>query len=317
MPTDLHQQRGAEHDQQRRRGHHLARAGPGEQAEERIEQIAAGEHQRRDRAADQRRGAGGLGEAQLRCALAAGARAAAPAPAAARPPCPGTAGSRRRAGRRPAAGGRAPPGCAARSTVAESASARPATSAPRQSNSPVSSASAADRRRGEHQLRDAEAEDVAPHREQARQLELEPDQEQQHHDAELGDREDALGRVEQLQPVGADDHARQQVGDDRREPREARDRHADHGGGEQHEGEAEQAEFGRVMFIACGVIRYVSVGRIGRSQRASDAAAAVAATRMLRNSAGRSRIAPNRGRFILRAARPEADAAAMAAWPML
>ena len=50
----LHQQRGAEHDQQRGRGHHLARAGPGEQAEERIEQIAAREHQRGDGAADQR-----------------------------------------------------------------------------------------------------------------------------------------------------------------------------------------------------------------------------------------------------------------------
>ena len=53
------------------------------------------------------------------------------------------------------------------------------------------SASARDRRRGEQELRDAEAEDVAPHREQARQLQFEPDQEQQHHDAEFGDGEDA------------------------------------------------------------------------------------------------------------------------------
>ena len=55
MPDNLHQQRGAEHDEQRRRGHHLARAGPGEQAEERIEQIAAGEHDRRDGAGDRAR----------------------------------------------------------------------------------------------------------------------------------------------------------------------------------------------------------------------------------------------------------------------
>ena len=106
---------------------------------------------------------------------------------------------------------------------------------------------AADRRRGEHQLRDAEAEDVAPHGEQAGQLELEPDQEQQHHDAELGDGEDALGRVEDAEPVRADDHAGHQIGDDRRKPREARDRHADHRGGEQHEREAEQAEAGRMV----------------------------------------------------------------------
>ena len=67
---DLHQQRGAEHDQQRGRGHHLARAGPGEQAEERIEQIAPGEHQRGDRGGDQRGRACGLGHAQLRARLA-------------------------------------------------------------------------------------------------------------------------------------------------------------------------------------------------------------------------------------------------------
>ncbi len=106
---------------------------------------------------------------------------------------------------------------------------------------------ATDRRRGERQLGDTEAENVAPHREQAGQLELEPDQEQQHHDAQLGDREDALGRIEQLQPVWADDHARQQIGDDRREPREAGDWDADHRGGEQHEGEAEQGEACRMI----------------------------------------------------------------------
>ena len=41
---------------------------------------------------------------------------------------------------------------------------------------------------GEHELRGAEPENVPAHLEQARKLQFEPDQEQQHHDAELGDR---------------------------------------------------------------------------------------------------------------------------------
>jgi hypothetical protein len=44
----LEQQRRAEHDQQRRRRHHLARAiALGEEAEQRVEQIAAGERSAR------------------------------------------------------------------------------------------------------------------------------------------------------------------------------------------------------------------------------------------------------------------------------
>ena len=86
--------------------------------------------------------------------------------------------------------------------VAESASASPATSAARQSNRFVSKASARDGAGSERKLRDAEPENVAPHREQAVELELEPDQEQQHHDAELGDREDGLGRANSPSPYG-------------------------------------------------------------------------------------------------------------------
>jgi hypothetical protein len=119
-----------------------------------------------------------------------------------------------------------------------------------QRGAPVEHASeqgeAGERRGGEHQLRDAEAEDVAPHREQAAELELEPDQEQQHHDAELGDGEDGFGPAENAEPVRADHHARNQIRDDRRELCEPRDRYADHGGGKQHQGEGEQTDFGRV-----------------------------------------------------------------------
>ena len=102
---------------------------------------------------------------------------------------------------------------------------------------------AADRERGQRQLRGAEAEDVAPHRQQPAELELEPDQEQQHHDAELGDRDDAFRRRERREPVRADDDAGDEIGDDGRQPEPARDRHAQDRGGEQHEAEREKAEF--------------------------------------------------------------------------
>ena len=107
---------------------------------------------------------------------------------------------------------------------------------------------------GDQDLRDAEAEDVLAHGEQAVEFQFEPDQEQQHHHAELGDGEDALGRRENAEPVGADDHAGDQIGDDRGEPREARERHADHQGGEQHEREAEEVDAGRMMIH--GMVRF-------------------------------------------------------------
>ena len=243
---DLHQQRGAEHDQQSCRGHHLARAGPGQQAEERIEQIAAREHQRGDRAGDQRGRARGLGHAQMRARLAArchqrhqreqrhhrhvleqqdreGALAVRVLQMAAllqdaqrdrgggereREP-----GDERAAPVEPAAHERQP----------------------------------GDGKPGDQNLRDAEAENILAHGKQAVELQLKPDQKQQHHHAELGHGQDALGRRENAEPVRADDHAGDQIGDDRGKPREARERHADHQGGEQHEREAEEVDAGRMM----------------------------------------------------------------------
>jgi len=49
----LHGERGAQHHEERRRRHHLARAGLGEQSEERIEQIAARDHDQCNRAGDE------------------------------------------------------------------------------------------------------------------------------------------------------------------------------------------------------------------------------------------------------------------------
>ena len=50
--------------------------------------------------------------------------------------------------------------------------------------------------------------------------------------------DDALGLSERREPVGADDDAGDQIGDDRGEPGEARNRHADHRRGEQHQARA-------------------------------------------------------------------------------
>ena len=98
-------------------------------------------------------------------------------------------------------------------------------------------------RRGHGQLRGAEAEYGSSHRHQPAELELEPDQEQQHHDAELGDRNDALGRAEHREAEGADDDAGDEIGDDRRQPEPPRDRDAQDSRSQQHDPECEKAEF--------------------------------------------------------------------------
>ena len=184
---DVHQQRGAEHDQQRGGGHHLARAGPGEQAEERIEQVAPGEHQRRDGAADQRRD----------CAVSARLTARR-AGAEAKQRDQREQRHDRHVLEQQDRKGALAVGLLQMAALLEDAQrdrgggqrqreAGDQRGAPleqcRSSNARPEMAAAV-----MHELRHAEAEDVAPHREQARQFELEPDQEQQHHDAELGDR---------------------------------------------------------------------------------------------------------------------------------
>ena len=111
----------------------------------------------------------------------------------------------------------------------------------------------ADRERGQRQLRGAEAEDGAAHGDEPAELEFEPDQEQQHHDAELGDRDDAFGRAERRDPVGADDDAGDQVGHDRGEAEPAGDRYAQHRGGEQHQSERQEAKF--AVLLSHGAFR--------------------------------------------------------------
>jgi len=87
---------------------------------------------------------------------------------------------------------------------------------------------AAQCRRCQDQLGCAEAEYGPAQRQQAREFELEADQEQQQDDAELGHRDDGLGRPHQGEAVGADHDAGGEIGDDGGEPQQPRQGHADH-----------------------------------------------------------------------------------------
>ncbi len=78
---------------------------------------------------------------------------------------------------------------------------------------PLATAAAA-KTRPSGRLRRAEPEDVAAHRDQPRQLELEPDDEEQEHDAELGDAADGLGLADERQAGRADDDAGGEVAED-------------------------------------------------------------------------------------------------------
>jgi hypothetical protein len=90
----------------------------------------------------------------------------------------------------------------------------------------------------------AEAEYCTAHRQQAPKFEFEPDQEQQHHDAQFGNRDDALGRCERCKPMGADDDAGHEISDDCGEAESACNRNAQHCGAQEHESEIQKAKFG-------------------------------------------------------------------------
>ena len=156
-------------------------------------------------------------------------------PEAGRPPCPGTGEWQRRAAHSPAEaaprslqdferdGGRRHRQCKSRDHGAAPA------------DQPDGIGEHADRERSERQLCGAEAEYGAPHRHQPAKLELEPDQEQQHDHAQLGNRDDALRRGKHRQPIGTDDDAGDQIGDNGRQPEPPRDRNAQDGGSKKDE----------------------------------------------------------------------------------
>ena len=85
--------------------------------------------------------------------------------------------------------------------VDDSTKPMPATKRP-PGRKPASTPDAGQQRAADHDLRDAEPEDLAPQAPQPRRLHLEPDDEQEHHDAELGDVQDRLRIGEQPSPNG-------------------------------------------------------------------------------------------------------------------
>ena len=63
----------------------------------------------------------------------------------------------------------------------------------------------------QYDLRQAENEDVVPHPPQPRRVQLQPDEEEQQHDAKLGDGEDALRIRHQLEHMRADQRASDEI----------------------------------------------------------------------------------------------------------
>ena len=212
----LHQQRRAEHDQQGRCRHHLARSGIGQPAEERIEQITAGEHDGRNRAGHEadrhqrfapaadfgrvaRRKQRQQGEQRhdrdiLEQQDGDGALRVGLLELAALFEDLQRDGGRRQ-GEREADDDGAAPVDADQIRKAEN------------------------HRRGDDPLRCAEAQNIAAHGDEAADFKLEPDHEHQHDDAEFGDRQDLLRRAEHAKPERADRDAGDEISDDRRERR--------------------------------------------------------------------------------------------------
>ena len=93
-----------------------------------------------------------------------------------------------------------------------------------------------EQQRAQEHLRGAQAEHQAPHDPQARRLQLQPDDEEQQHDAELGDVRDAADVTDEVETPRADDETGGHVAEDRGQPREAEQRHRDDGRGQQDHG---------------------------------------------------------------------------------
>jgi hypothetical protein len=223
---ELHQGGGAQHDQQGGSRHHLAGAGAGQQRKEGIEEIAPGHHHdgdaQHDPANRDKRVAelddvavgGGCEERQqrqqghhrhvLEQQDREGALAIRLLQLAALLQDFQRYGGRRHRKREPTDDGTAPAG------------------------EPERIGEARQCRRRQEELGGAEAKYGAAQRQQAREFELEADQEQQQDDAELGHRDYGLGRPYQGETIGADEYAGSEVGDDGGEPQQVRQRYADH-----------------------------------------------------------------------------------------
>jgi hypothetical protein len=226
----LHHDRGAEHHEQRACGHHLARTRPGEHAEQRIEQPAAGGDHGGDRSEGDER------TQPWRSLLAADATRAEQR----------DRGEERHDGQvleqqdrhRALAGGRADRAALFehlhdhRRGGQDEAHRADGGRDPRQPGQRA-------RRREQHaaaeHLHDAEAEDLAAQRPQLGWADLQPDDEQEQHHPELGQVQQRLGIAHHGRSVGPERQAGRQVPQHRTEPQLAEERHRERAGPEQRE----------------------------------------------------------------------------------
>ena len=198
QPGLLHHQRHADHGQQRAGRHGLLHARAGDETDDAVEQIAPDHDHRHD-------GADGLERPHTAPwavpSLAPRRQTAAPARSAGSPPGPGTAAPRTPGGRGAAPARPSPRGSAGRTPSTTATSARPANSAAGQA-SPKAMAMPASTSAVDRDLRAAEAEDRGAHGPQALGPQLQADQEQQQHHAELGkvqDRVHVVDRIDEAQ----------------------------------------------------------------------------------------------------------------------
>jgi hypothetical protein len=93
---------------------------------------------------------------------------------------------------------------------------------------------------GDNDLESSEADDVAAEGAEDGRLDLQADEEEHHHDAELGEVEDLVGGPRDVEVLGADDNAGAEVAEDCAEPEPLGERHTDGGGGEIDDGVEEE-----------------------------------------------------------------------------
>ena len=116
--------------------------------------------------------------------------------------------------------------------VEDSASPAPSTVAAAQ-GAPNQCASRRQHRRRQHHLRGAQPEHRAPHHPEPLRPHLQADEEQQHHDAELGDAGDRVDVGDEPQPRRADQRAADQVAEHAAEAEAAREGDHQNGGREE------------------------------------------------------------------------------------
>ena len=121
---------------------------------------------------------------------------------------------------------------------------KPATSAAG-SGSPTSSPSPASTSGRDHHLRRPETEHHLAQRQQPAGLQLEPDDEEQQHHAELGEVQDALHVRHQPEAEGTDEHPAGEIGQHRAQPEAPEQRHGNHRGRQEQRDLGEQAGHSR------------------------------------------------------------------------